>query len=192
MDQLRADVMVDLLTGAGDVTGPAGTGPGEATGASRARRDGVRIRVDLETLAGLADTPGELEGYGPVIAEVARQVAGAQIHQRWSFEVTDDDSGMVISTGTIRRRPTAAQQRQVAAESSTCVFPGCRMPAVDCDLDHRHDWSMGGSTTVENLAPLCRHDHRIKHRLGWKYGRSSAGHEWTTKLGHTYTTTIPP
>jgi len=31
------------------------------------------------------------------------------------------------------------------------------MPAVGCDLDHRIDHTLGGLTTVENQAPLCRH-----------------------------------
>ena len=52
MDQLRVDVYLDLLLGkATDTSG-----------------GGVHIRTDLDTVAGLAAHPGELEGYGPVIA----------------------------------------------------------------------------------------------------------------------------
>ncbi|HEX5722443.1 MAG TPA: hypothetical protein VFZ06_06805, partial [Acidimicrobiia bacterium] len=35
----------------------------------------VELRVDLETLAGLTEAPGELSGLGPVISDIARQVA---------------------------------------------------------------------------------------------------------------------
>ena len=40
------------------------------------------------------------------------------------------------------------------------------MPAADCDLDHRQPWAYGGATTVDNLAPLGRHDHQVRHS-GW-------------------------
>ncbi|MCZ6455928.1 MAG: hypothetical protein O6650_01630 [Actinobacteria bacterium] len=33
----------------------------------------VDIRVDLETLTGLTENPGELAGFGPVIADIARR-----------------------------------------------------------------------------------------------------------------------
>ena len=62
MDQLRADVYLDLLLGA-DTNGKGGV---------------VDIHVDLETLAGLSETPGELAGYGPVIADIARQTTNKQ------------------------------------------------------------------------------------------------------------------
>jgi hypothetical protein len=49
------------------------------------------------------------------------------------------------------------------------VFPGCRMPAVACDLDHTIPWSESGPTESTNLAPACRHDHSTRHRIGWTY-----------------------
>ena len=63
------------------------------------------------------------------------------------------------------------------------------MPATDCDLDHRHPYAQGGHTTNTNLGPLCRHHHGIRHRHNWTYHPLPNGdHQWTTKLGHTYTT----
>ncbi|NIU17935.1 MAG: HNH endonuclease [Actinobacteria bacterium] len=63
------------------------------------------------------------------------------------------------------------------------------MPAVDCDLDHTVAWSEGGPTAVHNLAPLCRHDHRLRHEAGWSHRPLGGGdHEWTSPLGRRYTT----
>ena len=63
------------------------------------------------------------------------------------------------------------------------------MPATGYDLDHRTPWSHGGTTTVANLGPLCRHDHIIETRRGWTLRALPDGtHQWTTRLGHTYTT----
>ncbi len=175
MDQLRADVFLDLLEG--------------TPTAASAGRGVVDIHVDLQTLARLADNPGELAGYGPVIADIARQVTEQQESAEWRYTVTHPQTSAPVFNGTTRRRPTASQRRHVEARDRTCIFPGCRMPATNSDLDHRVPWSEGGPTTVWNLDPLCRHDHRIKHQSGWTHRPLPNGdHQWTTKLGHTYTT----
>ena len=182
MDQLRADVFLDLLEGS--LVGAAGD----------TARGVVDIQVDLETLMNLSDSAGDLAGYGPVVADIARQVTERQRHSSWQFTVTDPDSGQPIHTGTTRRRPAAGQRRYVEARNRTCIFPGCRMPAVDSDLDHRIPWSEGGATETCNLAPLCRHDHCNRHHCGWGYEPLANGdYRWISRLGRTYTTSgMPP
>ena len=178
MDQLRADVYLDLLCG---------------TKHGRSNRGVVDLRVDLDTLNELNDHPGDLAGYGPVIADIARQVAEHETKAEWRYTVTDPNTGQAVATGTTRRRPARAQRRSVEARTPTCVFPGCRMPAVESDLDHRTPWSEGGPTTEDNLRPLCRHDHCIRHQHGWTYTPLPNGdHRWTSRLGHTYTTSGTP
>ncbi|MGA7096414.1 MAG: DUF222 domain-containing protein [Acidimicrobiia bacterium] len=179
IDQLRADVAIDLLCGV--VTG------------KKAGRGSVNIRVDLTTLAELDDKAGELSGFGPVIADIARQVAKRQQSSQWCWTLTDPESGMVLDTGITRRRPTAAQKRRIQAEDQTCTFPGCRMPANDCDIDHRRPFAKGGPTIVRNLDLACRHDHihYVKHR--WKRYRLPDGdYLWISPLGHRYTTSGRP
>ena len=181
MDQLRADVFLDLLEGS------------LGKGSEGAGRGVVDIQVDLETLMNLSESAGDLAGYGPVVADIVRQVTERQRHGLWQFTVTDPDSGQPLHTGTTRRRPVAGQRRHVAAFNRTCVFPGCRMPAADSDLDHRVPWSEGGATETCNLAPLCRHDHCNRHHCGWRYEHLSNGDFlWTSRLGHTYTTSGRP
>jgi hypothetical protein len=174
IDQLRADVLLDLLEGRSHSRIGTGT---------------VALHVDLTTLVGLAENPGELAGYGPVISDIARQVAEQQQKTKWSWSVTDPDTGQTIHTGVTRRRPTASQRRHVEARNRTCIFPGCRMPATNSDLDHRIPWAQGGPTTVDHLDPLCRHHHVLRHRAGWKrYPLPGGDHLWISPLGHTYTT----
>ncbi len=178
MDQLRVDICLDLLHG---ITPLADTGASN-TGV-------VDIMVDLDTLAGLTDNPGDLGGYGPVIADIARTIADESHDAQWRI-ATIDDNGEPVHIGTTSRRPTSAQRRRVQTRHRTCVFPGCRMPAIICDIDHTTAVHDGGKTCDCNLAPLCRHDHCIKHAEGWTYKRTSDGrHQWTTPFGHTYTTT---
>ena len=177
MDQLRADVYLDLLLGTAN-NGKNTVAPGA-----------VHIQSDLDTLIGYAADPGELNGYGPVIADIARQVAEQQEDAEWRWSVTDPKTGEVIHDGITRRRPSAALRRSVEARDQTCIFPGCRMPAVDCDIDHTTRWADGGTTCKYNQAPLCRHHHITKHRHRWTYHRQPNGnYQWTSQLGHTYTT----
>ena len=153
----------------------------------------VEITVDLATLVGLSDTPGELNGYGPVVADIARQITSNQHGSQWRVTITHPDTGSVLWNGTTRRRPNNSLRRRVEARSPTCVFPGCRMPAADCDLDHTTDHAHGGRTSDHNLGPLCRHDHMVKHHGQWKLHRTPHGYTWTSRLGHTYHTgTDPP
>jgi hypothetical protein len=177
MDQLRADVALDLLCEGHTASTPK---PHRYPGGT------VEIQVDLTTLAELDNNPGELAGYGPVIADIARQVAAEA--DRWEFTVTHPHSGEVICAGVTRRRPTTHQARRIRSRYPRCVFPGCRMPARDCDLDHRQPHSQGGATCDCNLHPLCRHHHRLRHLLGWRYKRDATGViTWTSPLHHTYT-----
>jgi hypothetical protein len=175
LDQIRADVFLDLLNGRYQMHTVDRT------------LGGVELRVDLTTLAGLAEAPGELAGFGPVIADIARQVAGEQTDAEWRYTITDPETGAAVHNGTTRRRPTTTQKREVQTRNPTCVFPGCRMPSTDCDIDHNREWAQGGATTPTNLAPLCRHDHTVRHR-GWKIRQLRPGaYQWTSPLGHSYT-----
>jgi hypothetical protein len=176
MDQLRADVLLDLLAGHPHKESASGQGM-------------VDIHVDLATLAGLGEEPGELGGFGPVIADIARQVAREQEESEWRFAVTDPQTGEVVREGITRRRPTARLRRAVERRDPRCVFPGCRMSARQSDLDHITPWADRHQTDEEILAPECRHDHVIRHLAGWKYERLPDGdYLWTSPLGLRYTT----
>ncbi len=177
MDQLRADVYLDLLQGIDHAT----TGKGV-----------IHITADLSTLAGLTDHPGDLNGFMPVISDIARQVALDQPEGEWRYTITDTETGQHVHNGVTRRRPTATQRRTIEMRDRSCVFPGCRMPSVDCDIDHTVRYADGGATCPCNNAPGCRHDHRLKDH-GWTYERLPNGcYQWTSPLGHTYTTWRAP
>jgi hypothetical protein len=106
------------------------------------------IVVDLTTLAGLNDNPGEIPGWGPVISEIARQAAEPE--KQWQVTVTDN-RGRPVWGGTTRYRPKLTERRQITTTYITCLFPGCRMPSTQSDIDHHHHLSprseaTGGST----------------------------------------------
>jgi hypothetical protein len=176
IDQIRAEVFAELLSGQLSPHGDKGQ---------------VIITGDLTTLAGLDETPGNLDGFGPVLADILRQVVDQQHDARWTFEVKDPETGHVC-VGTTSRRPTADLKRRVLARNKTCIHPGCRMPATECDIDHSEDWVDGGLTTLCNLAPLCRYHHRLKHLTAWTYRRRpDRSIEWISQFGLSYVTHPP-
>lgn len=177
MDQLRVDVLCDLIEGHGE--------------ARSSGRDTVELRVDLATLAGLDDLAGEIPGIGPIAADIARRMAERNTDGQWRFTVVDDD-GNVIDTGITRRRFSPAQRRLLEARYTTCGFPGCRMPATECDIDHTDPFSEGGLTSVDNGTPECRHDHTLIHRGGWRHRVVDGRHHWISPLGHRYVKGRPP
>lgn len=175
MDQIRADLLLDLLEG---------NGHGEAP----QQRGGVEIRVDLTTLLHLDEHAAEIPGWGPIIADIARRILQDRHRARGEIVVTDPDTGQPIHTQTARRFPTAAQTRHIVARDQRCVFPGCRVPARASQIDHTHPHHLGGPTQEENLGPLCDGDHQpLKHEGGWTLTQPQPGHfHWTSPRGHRY------
>lgn len=124
----------------------------------------VNVTIDLPTLMGLAENPGELAGYGPIPASVAREIAS---DARWKRFITEPITGNLLDFGRESYEPPQALKDFLIARDRTCRFPGCRRAAILSDLDHAHSWDEGGSTSLDNLGALCRRHHRLKTHGGW-------------------------
>ncbi len=133
---------------------------------------------DPEASSGPGARPqSELEGCGPIPADMARRVAGAATS--W-VEVTVNPG-----TGDIRkvesRVPSADQKRKLQVRDAHCRWPGCRMPGFRCDIDHTVAVADGGETAMTNLGYLCRNHHLVKHHGGWEVVQlPDATFEWTS------------
>ena len=146
----------------------------------------VNVTIDLPTLLGLAENPGELAGYGPIPASVAREIAA---DAKWSLFITDPITGNLLDFGRQHYEPPQALKDFLIARDRTCRFPGCRRSATLSDLDHAQSWDSGGSTSLENLGALCRRHHKLKTHHKWEVEsypdgsckwRSPAGKEFFT------------
>jgi hypothetical protein len=90
-------------------------------------------------------------------------------------------------------RPPTRLQHLVRARQRTCCYPGCRRPAVRCDLDHSVPFDKGGPTCSCNLAPCCRRHHRAKQAPGWQLQQLLPGQmTWQMPSGRTYQTVGDP
>jgi hypothetical protein len=182
IDQRRADALIDVFARViGDPNLPEHHG----------QRPSIQVTVAASTLVGCDELPADLEGYGPITAQMARRIAADETGT-WRRLLTDPVSGQLLEYGRKTYRPPQNLTDHVIARDRTCVFPHCRRPARLCDLDHREDWCTGGETCEHNLHPLCERHHNAKHNTGWTVERTDDGaSRWTAPTGHTYTVHPP-
>lgn len=178
-DQIRADVLADLLLAAD---------PSEANGTGLQNISArIQVTVAASTLAGEDDRPAELDGHGPLDPDVARGLAGRCTG--WS-RLFLDATGLVTETDSYS--PTEQMRRFLRARDQHCRFPGCRMPVHRCEIDHNHDHARGGRTRIDNLSHFCTTHHSLKHpdideRHRWTARQSPDGTvTWTSPLGREY------
>jgi len=168
-----------------------GAGPGPAPLwrrlATRGRhRAHLHVTVSGTTLLGLDDEPGDLAGYGPIPADVAREIAR---DATWRAVLTDARLGTVTAVGENSYRPGAVLSRDVMARDRTCTFPGCSQPAYRCDLDHRRPFDATlpahDQTHKDNLHALCRFHHNLKTLHGWvpRFDPHTGVTSWRSPLG---------
>jgi hypothetical protein len=176
LDQLRADVTADLLL---DGVTPNGLGAGI--------RGTVMVTVPVFTLMGLDEEPATLEGYGPISAETARQIAGTA--NSFTRILTHPETGAMLSIGKDPYKVTKLMRKVLGVRDETCRFPGCSRPAAQSDIDHTQDWQYGGATEIDNLACLCEAHHRLKHLARWQVTQHTGGIlTWTSPAGRSYRT----
>ncbi|MDP1721474.1 MAG: DUF222 domain-containing protein [Candidatus Nanopelagicaceae bacterium] len=145
----------------------------------------INVTVDLPTLMGLTENPGQLAGYGAIPASLARTLAA---EGKWRRFITDPITGALLDFGRESYEPPQALVDFLLARDRTCRFPGCRAPARSGDLDHAQSWESGGETTVQNLGALCRRHHRLKTHGGWQLKSEMDGScLWTSPHGKQYT-----
>lgn len=185
VDQRRADALVEIVAG----WAPSETDSRPDPPFQAKVQVTVPISMLLETSAtggaagGAAVDAAVLAGSGPIDSESARWFAAIADH--WDILKVDDERGDVLEVD--RYRPSERMRRRLAARDLHCRFPGCRVPATVCDLDHTVDAALGGRTATDNLAHLCRWHHTLKHHSPWRVEQHPGGVlEWTSPTGHTY------
>ena len=145
------------------------------------------LHLSAEAVAGL-DPVGRCEALDlPVLEQQIRRWCGrtdthltvrpvidlAEHHQVDAYEIPD------------------RLREQVILLHGRCVFPYCRAKARTCDCDHTTPHDPGdpgaGPTCSCNIAPLCRHHHRLKTHTPWRYVRlDPSTYRWTDPHGLTY------
>ncbi len=132
MDARRADLMAAMLTGRLTIDPPGDNLPSEPTAGPTAEPAGpapvritrppaapgkplVHIVMPYSTLIGVDDLPGELAGYGPIPADLVRDIAADAV---WKRLLHDPLSGTVLDVGRTTYRPPEALADHVRARDS--------------------------------------------------------------------------
>ncbi|YAL82936.1 DUF222 domain-containing protein [Dermacoccaceae bacterium W4C1] len=195
--QLMADTLTARATQPSDSLASAvDAGRGSAPGVE------IGLVMDASTLLGLSDHPGHLNGYGPIPADLAREIAygaipaaddlAATAGRRWVRRLlTDPVTGVVTGQDSRRRTFDDAARRFLIARDRHCRQPYCDAPIRH--IDHIHPHSRGGPTSIDNGQGLCERGNYIKDLPGW---RTRPGPEpgtliVTTPTGHEYETSTP-
>lgn len=183
--QVMADTLVERVTG---------------RSAADAPNVAVNLVISDESLLGGASTPASIIDYGPIPADVARQLVWAA----WADPK---------ARATLRRLYASPESGAlVALESRSRLFPrglatfiglrdqSCRTPYCDAPVrhrDHATPWRRGGQTTAENGLGTCEQCNYAKEAPGWRVTAATGEPgchtaEFTTPTGATYQSTAPP
>lgn len=104
---------------------------------------------------------------------------------------------IISDSGTDRYRPTEAQVAFVRGRDGRCMFPGCAIDAVRCQVDHiepynHEDPDAGGRTDTENLHVLCQRHHNLKTDKLFEVIRYCDGRTvWSSRADGTSATSYP-
>ena len=180
-DQRLYDVLIELFQRAAEVRPERSVNDVPSAGRRRIVRPQLVLHAPLGLLLGIDSGVAELEGVGPVAAEVARRLA-CDAGVTLSVEGPD---GSILDQGRARRDPTTAQRIEIARRDKGCRVPGC--PYCEfTDVHHMRHWTKGGLTNLDNLITLCGRHHNAVHELGWSmHGDANGDVTFVSPTGQT-------
>jgi hypothetical protein len=132
---------------------------------SRPPSTSVLLRVDLDALRRGSVADGErceIPGVGPVSMERARDLMGDAL-----AHVVITDGVDVTTICRLGRTIPAVLRTALLERDQTCVVPGCDVRS-GLEFDHwQVDFNKGGRVSLENIARLCSHHHRLRTHHGF-------------------------
>ena len=130
----------------------------------------VMLHIDQDPLAPDGILAGTLDDGTRVSAEALRRVAC----DCGIVAVNNGHGAAPLSIGRRTRSIPAAIRRALTLRDRACTFPGCTHDRF-IHGHHIQHWLHGGETSVDNLALLCTHHHRLVHEGGWSLERTANG-----------------
>ena len=140
------------------------TAPNTEKATKPAPRFMALLRADIESLRRgkvEGDEICELAGLGPIPVTVARELLGDAVLKLVITKGVD-----VANVTHLGRSPTVAQQVALWWQSPTCTREDCTRTAR-LENDHELGWKETKRTRVDEIDPLCTHEHDLKTNHGW-------------------------
>jgi hypothetical protein len=136
----------------------------------------VHVHVDQSALERGRTAPGEtcaIPGVGPIAVASARRLATDGLVKALARDEAD-----VRAVAHLGRTIPARIRTALETRDPTCVVPGCEV-RTGLEIDHVVPLSQGGTTSLANLARLCRYHHAQKTHRGWRLEGSPGAWIWT-------------
>ncbi|RYB93112.1 HNH endonuclease [Nocardioides oleivorans] len=146
-------------------------------------------------LFGGADDDAHLEGFGPIPAELAREIVCGALTDEEELSIrrlyASPTTGELMSMDSRRRTFRGSLARFIRLRDRTCRTPWCDAPVRH--IDHVEDHAGGGTTSAANGAGLCEACNYAKTALRWRARAERDGSVTTTlPTGHTTSSRPPP
>lgn len=174
------------------------TGSADQTAAGRPRRSlpvTLGVVMSDHALFGGADDAAHLEGFGPIPAELAREIvcgalsADEQVSVRRLY--ASPGTGELAAMDSRARFFPTGLARFIRLRDQVCRTPWCDAPIRH--TDHVVPYAAGGSTSVDNGQGLCEACNHARQAPRWRARPGPGGTvTTTTPTGHTRTTRPPP
>lgn len=197
--QVMADELVRRIAGSVDT----GTGAhpidssrdsAEDMGARGSRSIDLSLVMSHEALLGTADDEARLAGFGPIPAELAREIVadalgrGEEVWLRRLY--ASPTTGELVAMDSRARLFPAGLARFIRLRDQVCRTPWCDAPIRHIDRVAAH--AAGGPTSARNGQGLCEACNHAKQAPRWRARPGPGGTvTTTTPTGHTHTTRPP-
>ncbi len=176
--QIMADTLTARITGHEPATGLPVT---------------LNLTMSDTSLFGTSEDAGHLDGFGPIPAELAREMIAATmtthdqiaIRRLFTHPVTGQLQAMEARTRLFRGNLA----RFIRLRDRTCRTPWCEAPIRH--TDHADNHAEGGPTTAENGQGLCEACNQAKNTIGWHARPGPNGITTTMPTGIAYRTAPP-
>lgn len=188
----RGQVMADTFAGA--VTGTAR----ETNQTPSAPAVELCLVMTDTTLFGTSEESAHLDGWGPIPAELAREILtdALDAHEQTFLRrlYTHPATGELVSMDSRARLFPQSLARLIRLRDQLCRTPWCDAPIRH--TDHATQHADGGATSAENGQGLCEACNHAKQAAGWQARPRPAPDdqhavETTLPTGHSYVTRPP-
>jgi hypothetical protein len=182
-DQIMADTLVERITGqtsAADVSAE------------------LQIVMPLDALLNAnSHNPVELEGYGPLPAELARDILATSKGRLWWRRLyAAPMGGPLVGGDPCRRRFDGYLRKLITLRDRHCRDPYCEAPIRH--VDHIQRFTNDGLTIYPNGRGECERGNYTREMPGWKVEIIGSGLDGqphtikiTTPTGHSYSSRAP-
>lgn len=135
---------------------PTGSQPEEIPGLARVQ---VSIILNWEKMQQQASSFAVTSAGTPLSPGETR----AALCNAGIYPLVLNSKSLPLDLGRTQRFFSKAQGRAIRAAYRGCSYPGCSMPAEQCEIDHLDPWEKGGRTDIKSADLNCLIHHPARH-----------------------------